>query len=472
MKAVFSKPLAILGAAALLLLVGCERPPMETQQIGYRGTGMEQVTNPRLAAKQEGINTVPAPEPAASPDGPKARDVYQNVQVLGDLSIAEFTRSMVAMTAWVSPEQGCAYCHNLQNLADDSKYTKVVSRKMTQMTQHLNVNWKSHVVDTGVTCYTCHRGNNIPANVWFKEPERGRMAGMLGNDGGQNHPAKSVGLASLPYDPFTPYLMDNQKITDIRVNGPTALPTGNRHSTKQAEHTYALMMTMSTGLGVNCTYCHNTRSFQSWDAPPARATAYYGIRMVGDQNANYLEPLTSTFPAHRLGPTGDVAKINCATCHQGASKPLNGAKMAKDYPAFTAVTMTAVPAPMDAASGPAAVAAAADATAAAVELNGVLGKVFFEVGDAALSTPSGDTIGAAAALLKSRPDLRVTLSGYADRSGSADANLDLAKRRALAVSSALIAAGVGKERIEMKKPEFVVGGAEADSRRVDIVSVR
>jgi photosynthetic reaction center cytochrome c subunit len=27
-----------------------------------------------------------------------------------------------------------------------------------------------------------------------------------------------------------------------------------------------------------------------------------------------------------------VAKLNCATCHQGAYKPLNGAQMAKDFP--------------------------------------------------------------------------------------------------------------------------------------------
>jgi len=46
-------------------------------------------------------------------------------------------------------------------------------------------------------------------------------------------------------------------------------------------------------------------------------------------------PLTSTFPAHRLGVLGDVAKVNCATCHQGLFKPLYGASMAKDYPELT-----------------------------------------------------------------------------------------------------------------------------------------
>lgn len=38
------------------------------------------------------------------------------------------------------------------------------------------------------------------------------------------------------------------------------------------------------------------------------------------------------FPANRLGPGGDVAKVNCATCHQGAHKPLYGAEMAKHHP--------------------------------------------------------------------------------------------------------------------------------------------
>jgi len=43
-------------------------------------------------------------------------------------------------------------------------------------------------------------------------------------------------------------------------------------------------------------------------------------------------PLTSHFPSSRLGILGDVAKVNCATCHQGLFKPLYGQSMAKDYP--------------------------------------------------------------------------------------------------------------------------------------------
>jgi hypothetical protein len=69
--------------------------------------------------------------------------LYKNVKVLGNLSNNEFTRLMLSMTAWVSPAEGCAYCHNPANFAEDSKYTKVVARRMIEMTRHINADWKT-----------------------------------------------------------------------------------------------------------------------------------------------------------------------------------------------------------------------------------------------------------------------------------------------------------------------------------------
>lgn len=318
--------------AASLLVAGCERPPVDTVQTGYRGAGMEQVYNPRLLAKNAGLNTAPEAPPPASPDGPKASQVFQNVKVLGDLSIGEFTRTMTAITQWVSPEQGCVYCHDGANLASDAKYTKVVARRMLQMTQHINTDWKNHVAGTGVTCYSCHRGNPVPSKTWFEPLGPPSSRSLVGNSAGQNAAAPEAAWAALPNDPFSPFL---QHAENIRVIGTSALPAGNRQSTKQAEWTYGLMMHMSQSLGVNCTFCHNSRSFGQWDqSSPQRYTAYFGIRMVRDLNVSWLEPLTDTFPIERLGPNHDVAKINCATCHQGAYKPLYGAQMMKDYPAL------------------------------------------------------------------------------------------------------------------------------------------
>jgi photosynthetic reaction center cytochrome c subunit len=54
--------------------------------------------------------------------------------------------------------------------------------------------------------------------------------------------------------------------------------------------------------------------------------------MVRDLNNACIEPLAGTCPSHRLGMMGDVAKVNCTTCHQGEFKPLKGESMLKDYP--------------------------------------------------------------------------------------------------------------------------------------------
>ena len=322
-------PVAAVLAAALLS--GCERPPIETEQVGYRGTGMVQVTNPRAEAPD---NTVPVSQPPASAAGPKAGDIYQNVQVLGDLSVGQFTRTMLAMTQWVAPEAGCNYCHNAANLADDSLYTKVVSRRMLQMTRHINTNYKSHVQNVGVTCYTCHRGKNVPAEIWFEDAP-GKTLAYSGNRMGQNIAQTNVGLTSLPGNPVSYFFGKNaENMNNVRVATEGWKPTKDDGTIQHTEMTYALMFHLSESLGVNCNFCHNSRSFASWpQSRPQRVTAWHGTRMVSGLNNEYLIPLGPVYPEIRLGPTGDAPKANCATCHQGVSKPLGGAEMAKDFPA-------------------------------------------------------------------------------------------------------------------------------------------
>ena len=250
----------LIGAA--MVLAACERPSPTSVQHGYRGTGMVQVYNDRILDERTMANEIPVSLPAASADGPKAGQAYQNGQVLGNLSVAQFNRLMVSMTSWVAPEQGCTYCHNPANFAADDKYTKVVARRMVQMTQHVNADWKPHVADTGVTCYTCHRGKPVPEQIWFKEEPQNLRADFIGDRAGQNIAAASVGSASLPSDPFTPYSPTN---LDIRVNGPKPLPCENRHSIKPPEATYRLMAPLSTSLGVNSTYCHNPPALPRWE---------------------------------------------------------------------------------------------------------------------------------------------------------------------------------------------------------------
>jgi photosynthetic reaction center cytochrome c subunit len=332
------------------------RPPVTEVQLGYRGTGLVQLYNPRTWAKLAALNTIPPILPPADADGEKASEAYDNVRVLRNLSAGQLTRLMVSMTTWVAPEQGCAYCHNVENMALDTKYTKVVARRMLQMTQNINGNWQKHVKGTGVTCYTCHRGNPVPQYIWFKNP--GPAAeGMAETQTGMAHPTERVGYSGLPYDPFTSFL---EQDNNIRVQGTTALTstdpaTANLASMKQTEWTYALMMVMSQSLGVNCDYCHSTRAFRDWSqSTPARVTAWYGIRMVRDLNNHYLDPLNAVFPAGRKGVTGDSPKVYCATCHQGIYKPLYGKTMLTTFktelggpPVTTAPLMAPYVAPPD-----------------------------------------------------------------------------------------------------------------------------
>jgi len=322
-------------AGCALGLAGCERPPIDTVQRGYRGLAMGVVTTPAAETALREANVMPMPSsPEPGPDaGPLATAVYKNLKVLDDLNVAQLARLMVDMTAWVAPpDQACAYCHTPgEDMSSDSNYRKVVARQMLMMVRHINSDWKQHVAATGVTCYTCHRGRGVPQYVWTQAPPQDHPSEFAGNRFGQNAPSMVVGLTSLPNDPFTQFL--NAHPTNVRVISTTALPDGSTRNIKQAEASYGLMMHMSKALGQNCTFCHNSRSFAEWDqSTPQRATAWHGIRMVRDVNNNYLTPLTSVFPADRKGPLGDVAKVDCETCHQGAYKPLLGQSMLGDYP--------------------------------------------------------------------------------------------------------------------------------------------
>ena len=332
------------AGAALLALSGCELAPKSSRQTGYRGTGLAQVSNTHLKLPDDTIP--PEPYPLGPDTGPRAREQYTNLQVLGDLSADEFNRLMMSITSWVAPEQGCNYCHDPENMASDAPYTKKVARRMIQMTRAVNGQWASHVKQTGVTCYTCHRGNNVPVQTWAMAPA-GRKT-VLGNRHGQNSPDPNVGYASLPFDPFSSYLKG--KTDEIRVASSHIFPPGTpERGIKDAEGSYGLMMHISTSLGVNCTFCHNSQSFRSWnESTPQRALAFYGIRMVRDINEEYIGPLAPLFPTNRLGPGGDSLKVNCATCHQGKNKPLGGFNMLRDNPALgprRPLPVAAAPAP-------------------------------------------------------------------------------------------------------------------------------
>lgn len=341
MTALLNRAAAVSAIALMpLLLSGCELGSKETTQLGPRGAGMEQVTNLNLVAA-----SVPPPSAYAleTREGQRAREIYPNLRVLGDISVEEFGLLMANITEWVVPKDAppeqasCNYCHNPENMASYEKYTKTVSLNMLRMTQNINVNWQQHVQQTGVTCYTCHRGKALPEHSWSFQEESGPITTIRGNLFGQNAPDPAVGYSSLPNNNFGPYFAQDPR--EIRVTTPGVYPTATsgQIGIKDAEATYGLMMHMSSALGVNCTYCHNSHNFGDWtNSRLQRVPAWHGINMVRSINDQYIQPLQSVFPVGtgRLGPAGDPLKVNCQTCHVGQPKPLGGVSMLADNPAL------------------------------------------------------------------------------------------------------------------------------------------
>ena len=311
--------------------------PIRSQEWGWRGLAMDTFTSERT--RNNPYDVVPEPVAAVEPAGEPASEVYENLEVLGHLDVEEFNRLMQAMTEWVSPEAGCEYCHNIdEGFASDSVYTKGVARVMLAMTQNINANWSdNHVGPTGVTCYTCHRGNPIPPYHWFKAAEpTPPMGGIVGKPPPWVRTATTI-RDFLPRGPFEDYLLNDKPITGTQ----TRAVAGHVADLSKMEDIYLVMMQMADGMGVNCNYCHNSRAFSDWNqSTPQRITGWYAIRMTRQINQSFITPIAKMLPAAHKGPLGDAAKADCMTCHIGATKPLNGAPMLADYPSLAAPSPT------------------------------------------------------------------------------------------------------------------------------------
>jgi outer membrane protein OmpA-like peptidoglycan-associated protein len=108
--------------------------------------------------------------------------------------------------------------------------------------------------------------------------------------------------------------------------------------------------------------------------------------------------------------------------------------------------------------------AAADAASVKVE-QGVV-RFYFASGNADLAAGAVDAM---ADLVKAAKGGRtLVISGFHDATGDPAKNAALAKQRAVAVRDALKAAGVPERQIELKKPEQLAGGNDAEARRVEI----
>ena len=111
------------------------------------------------------------------------------------------------------------------------------------------------------------------------------------------------------------------------------------------------------------------------------------------------------------------------------------------------------------------VALVADGASVAVE-NGVV-KFYFASGKSDVAPGGSQALADIVAGVGSGK--RAVISGFHDASGDPAQNAELAKQRALAVAALLKAAGVADDKIELKKPEQMVGDGPAQlARRVEV----
>ena len=345
MKAITKVALiGLVAVAAFVLFVPTwTGPPKTAREVGFP---QQMLFTGKV--EQADFNRVPTPLPPATDGGPAATAVYKNVQVLTDVSAAEFMRLQTAITAWVAPKQGCAFCHAGTDYASDAVPAKLAARVMLRMTRHINSDWSNHVAQAGVTCYTCHRGRPVPAEIWFPSSPPPHNT-FLGRQENWQEAADTV-RKFFPDASYSEYLLDDEPIA---AQSTTVEHSNTVAAQVEVKRIYEMMMTMSDGIGVNCGYCHNSRNFQSWaESTPFRWVGYYAIRMVRDLNRNFLLPIAAiipqtrtlegqtrlpVLPAREAGSQLGNGLVLCATCHMGSTKPMGGANMLHDYPGLSPI---------------------------------------------------------------------------------------------------------------------------------------
>jgi hypothetical protein len=122
---------------------------------------------------------------------------------LANVSVENYERLLEAMRSWTG-------IPDLLEPGNDSYQTQV-AYSMIEMTQNINQNWAAHVqanAEVGVTCYTCHRGQAVPNNVWF------RVGPVNSNAGGwpaiQNRVTMTSNFTSLPSTYLEHFLLQDE----------------------------------------------------------------------------------------------------------------------------------------------------------------------------------------------------------------------------------------------------------------------
>lgn len=94
-------------------------------------------------------------------EGKTAEQVYKNIKAMNGTPADQLIESMHLIRGALGVD--CEFCHDDPDRSTDTKKPKEVARDMIRMMTAINKNNFSGAQE--VTCYTCHRGNAIPATT-------------------------------------------------------------------------------------------------------------------------------------------------------------------------------------------------------------------------------------------------------------------------------------------------------------------
>jgi cytochrome c oxidase subunit 2 len=304
-------------------------------------------------------------------------------------------------------------------------------------------------------------------DTWFKAEKIGTFRGFCTELCGKEHAYMPVVVEVLSADDYTKWVDGQKKKMAAGADDPNKTYTMDELKAR-GEKVYT----------ANCAVCHQPTGkgagqFPALDGskiangPIAEhvsivlkgkgAMPNWGATLNDVEIASVITYERNTWGNH----TGDILQPKQVADARNGKMPEGGDHLA--------AAGAAAPAAGSDAAASAAPAASVPASDSAAQSAGLPASVYFETGKNALPADATAAVQAAAVYAKAHPDAKFTLSGFTDATGSAATNADLAKTRAQAVRDALKAAGIAEDRIILKKPETITGGADArEARRVEI----
>ena len=305
-------------------------------------------------------------------------------------------------------------------------------------------------------------------DTWFKAEKIGTFRGFCTELCGKEHAYMPVVVEVLSADDYTKWVDGQKKKMAASADDPNKTYTMDELKAR-GEKVYT----------ANCAVCHQPTGKGAGQFPALDGSKIANGPIAEHVNIvlkgkgampNWSATLNDveiasviTYERNTWGNhTGDILQPKQVADARNGKMPEGGDHLAAAGAAAPAAAGS------DAAAS-AAPAASAPASDSAAQSAGLPASIYFETGKNVLPADAAAAVQAAADYGKAHPDAKFNLSGFTDATGSAATNAELAKTRAQAVRDALKAAGIAEDRIILKKPETITGGADArEARRVEI----